>query len=185
MMQFCPACGENVETYIVDRHGTKEVCCMHCGMIVEGLSSLKAVSAGLAIIADDSPVIRERLKEMLLSEGLATEVLSSKDGFDFISVFTSKVKGNQAVSLIVLDVEMPMLNGVNAAMAIRALEKGIPINPTPILFFTSQKCDEHFQKVLAYCKPAEYVNKGVSTTPELLTSRVSQVARVLLNQRSA
>lgn len=182
MMKFCPACGDNVETYVVDRHGTKEVCCINCGMIVEGLSSLKTIPGGLAIIADDSPMIRERLKEMLLSECLATEVLSSNDGFDFISVFMSKVKENQVVSLIVLDVEMPLLSGVNAAMAIRALEKGVSLRPTPIIFFTSKKCDEHFKKILDHCKPAEYVNKGESSTPELLTSRVSYVARVLLDQ---
>lgn len=185
MMEFCPACGDNVETYSIDRHGKREVCCINCGMLVEGLSSLKTVSGGLAVIADDSPLIRECLKEMLISEGLATEVLSSNDGFDFISIFTSKVKENKVISLIVLDVAMPLFNGVNAAMAIRALEKGALLRPTPILFFTSQKCDEHFQKILNHCKPAEYVNKGVSSTPELLTSRVSQVARVLMDQNNA
>lgn len=185
MMKFCPACGDNVDTYEIDRYGKKETCCINCGMVVEGLSSLKAVTAGLAIIADDSPLIRERLKEMLISEGLASEVLSSNDGFDFISVFTSKVKENQAISLVVLDVAMPLFNGVNAAMAIRALEKGALLRPTPILFFTSQKCDEHFQEILAHCKPAEYVNKGASSTPDLLASRVSQVARVLLDQNKA
>lgn len=185
MMKFCPSCGDNVETYVVDRHGTKEVCCIHCGMLVEGIPVQKATPAGLAIISDDSSVIRERLKEMLISEGLATEVLSSNDGFDFISVFTSTVKEKRPVSLVVLDVEMPLLNGINAAMAMRALEKGVPIQPTPILFFTAQKCDEHFQKILAHCKPAEYVNKGANSPPDILTSRVSQVARVLLSKSDA
>lgn len=182
MIHFCPSCGENVETYVVDRQGTKELCCLHCGMIVDGLSCFKPPTAGLAIIADDSLMIREKLKEMFLSEGLFSEVVSSNDGFDFISAFTGKVKEKQAVSLIVLDVAMPMLNGVNAAMAIRALEKGINLPPAPILFFTSQKCDEYFQKVLSFCTPANYVNKAVSSTPELLASRVSHVARALLNQ---
>lgn len=75
---------------------------------------------------------------------------------------------------------MPILNGVNAAIAMRAAEKGLDIRPVPILFFTARKCDENFPKVLDYCKPAQYVNKGVSSTPELLASRVTQVVKMLL-----
>ena len=76
---------------------------------------------------------------------------------------------------------MQILNGVNAAIAMRAVEKGLGLQPIPILFFTGQKCDENFQKVLDYCKPAQYVNKGVNSTPELLASRVTEVIKMLLH----
>lgn len=32
MIKFCHTCGEDVETYIVDRMGTKELTCINCGM---------------------------------------------------------------------------------------------------------------------------------------------------------
>lgn len=90
MIRFCPACGENVETYTVDKPNRKEVCCIHCGMIVEGLDA-KEISAGnTAIIADDSPMIREMLKDVFISGSLADEVIGCKDGYDFISTFIGK-----------------------------------------------------------------------------------------------
>lgn len=181
MNRFCPSCGENVETYTVDRVGKKETLCIHCGMIVDGLE-VKEVSGGnLVIVADDSLMIREILKDVFISGSLANEVIGCKDGYDFLSAYARKMKEHKSVSLVVLDVTMPILNGVNAAIAIRALEKGLELQPVPILFFTGQKCDENFQKVLDYCKPAQYVNKGVSSTPEMLASRVTQVAKMLLH----
>lgn len=182
MIKFCPACGENVETYLIDRQGTKERCCIHCGMLVEGISQKNVSPASIAIIADDSPMIRELLADVLVTESLAGKVIGCNDGVDFISTYSARLKDAEPVSLVVLDVAMPLLNGVNAAIAMRAIEKGFKLPPAPILFFTAQKCDENFQKVLAYCKPAQYVNKGASSTPEMLASRVSHVAKMLLHE---
>ncbi|MEK7851279.1 MAG: response regulator [Deltaproteobacteria bacterium] len=182
MTKFCPACGENVETYIIDRMGFKEMLCIHCGMIVEDMSHKKVIPAELVIAADDSLMIVELLKEMMVKGSLATEVVGCHDGVDFLSTFIRKLKEENSISLVILDVAMPLLNGVNAAIALRAVEKGLNIPPTPILFFTAQKCDENFQKVLTYCKPAEYVNKGISSTPDQLASRIKQVTIKLLSE---
>ena len=62
----------------------------------------------------------------------------------------------------------------------RAIEKALNINPTPILFFTAYKCDENFKKIFSFCEPAKYVNKGVSSTPDQLASRIAQVVERLL-----
>lgn len=182
MIKFCPACGENVETYIIDRMGSKELLCIHCGMIVEDLAHKKVIPAELVIAADDSLMIVELLKDMMVKGSLAAEVIGCHDGVDFLSTFTKKLKEENSVSLVILDVAMPLLNGVNAAIAMRAVEKGLNIPPTPIMFFTAHKCDENFQKVLTYCKPAEYVNKGVSSTPDQLASRIKQVTIKLLSE---
>lgn len=182
MIKFCPACGENVDTYMVNREGTQERCCIHCGMVVEGLSLKKISPANIAIVADDSPMIRELLKDVLVAGSLVDKVIGCSDGVDFITTYTAKLKEADPVSLVILDVSMPLLNGVSAAMAMRAIEKGFKHRPAPILFFTAHKCDENFQKVLKYCMPSQYVNKGVSSTPEMLASRVSQVAEMLLSE---
>jgi hypothetical protein len=62
----------------------------------------------------------------------------------------------------------------------RAIEKPMKLPSIPILFFTAQKCDDNFKKVLSYCKPAQYINKAVSSTPELLASRIRNVIIQLL-----
>lgn len=186
--KFCPSCGENVDTYFVDRSGGVEcegkkrgdICCIFCGMIVEDISGSDVIPAKSILISDDSAMVRELITDMLKENGLTKEVIASKDGSDFITLFVRKISEKSPFSLVILDVSMPILNGVNAAIAMRAIEKALKMKSTPVLFFTAQKCDENFKKVLAYCKPALYVNKGVSSTPDLLASRVSQVISKLL-----
>lgn len=182
MTKFCPSCGEDVETYTIDRMGAKELLCIHCGMILEDLAHKKVIPAEMVIAADDSPMIVELLKDVMVKGSLANEVVGCHDGVDFLSTFTRIIKEENPVSLVVLDVLMPLLNGVNAAIAMRAVEKGLQIHPVPILFFTALKCDENFQKVLTYCKPAEYINKGASSTPDQLASRIKQVTIKLLGE---
>ncbi len=186
--KFCPSCGENVDTYFVDRSGGVEsegkkkgdICCIFCGMIVEDISGNDVIPAKSILISDDSAMVRELITDMLKENGLTKDVIASKDGSDFITLFVKKISKKTPFSLVILDVSMPILNGVNAAIAMRAIEKALKMKSTPVLFFTAQKCDENFKKVLAYCKPALYVNKGVSSTPDLLASRVSQVIIKLL-----
>ena len=93
MTRFCPACGEDVETYTIDKPLRKEVCCIHCGMIVEGLPLHQPLAGGnTVIVADDSPMIREILKDVLITASLADEVVGCKDGCDFISTFMKNRK---------------------------------------------------------------------------------------------
>ncbi|MBE9536770.1 MAG: response regulator [Proteobacteria bacterium] len=194
--KFCPSCGENVETYIVDRGGIvgsggaikpgdrkEECCCVYCGMIVIDKSQEKIVPAKSILICDDSSMMRELLKDVLVDNKLTKEVVASKDGADFITLFCRQIQDKKPSSLVVLDVAMPILNGINAAISMRAIEKALKIRATPILFFTGNKCDENFKKVLSYCKPALYVNKGISSTPDLLSSRIGQVVEQLLKER--
>ena len=184
---FCHGCGEHVDTYLVSRetgagpsNSKQDKCCIFCGMPVVKLSSKKVIPVNNIIVADDSPMIREMLKDILTDENLARNVTCCDHGADFLSTFTGMAMEGEPPALAVLDLAMPVLNGVNAAIAMRAIEKPLGLLPAPILFFTSQKCDDSFKKVLSYCKPAQYINKGVSSTPELLASRVRNVIIQLL-----
>jgi len=194
--KFCPSCGENVETYVVDRGGVvgsggavkpgdrkEECCCIYCGMIVVDMTPEEIIPAKSILVCDDSSMMRELLRDVLVKNKLTKGVVASKDGADFITLFCSHIQGKKPFSLVVLDVAMPILNGINAAISMRAIEKALKIRATPILFFTGHKCDENFKKVLSYCKPALYVNKGISSTPDLLSSRIGQVVEQLLKER--
>jgi len=71
---------------------------------------------------------------------------------------------------------MPVLNGFNAAIALRAIEEGFGLTKsTPILFFSAQPCDEKAKKVLQFVGRAIYVNKVSSPNLAELASRVQQV----------
>ena len=183
---FCPSCGENVDTYVLEREGDsigevlEEACCIHCGMHVYDQCKKEVKPVKSILIADDSLMIRELISDVLTTKKLTKKVVASKDGADFITLFSKAISQKDPFSLVVLDVSMPILSGINAAIAMRAIEKALNTNPTPILFFTAYKCDDNFKKVLSYCKPAKYVNKGVSSTPDQLASRIAQVLERLL-----
>jgi CheY-like chemotaxis protein len=193
--QYCPSCGEYVDTYSVDRGGVvgqggvvtatdrhEDVCCIFCGMIVEDKAKDEVMPAKSILICDDSAMIRELLSDVLRNNNLSEKVVASSDGSDFITLFSKNVSEKTPFSLVVLDVAMPILNGINAAIAMRAIEKALQMKATPILFFTAHKCDDNFKKVLSFCKPALYINKGVSSTPDQLGARIGHVSEQLLRE---
>ncbi len=187
--KYCSGCGENVETYIdLQTEGTELVereSCVFCGMAVEDVPHEEEVTAGTILLSDDSPMMREMLADAIMESKLAEEVVASDHGAHFLTDFTTMAIEKKPVSLLVLDVSMPVFNGVNAAIAVRAVEKSFKMRPTPIMFFTAHKCDDSFKKVLNYCRPALYLNKGSSASPAELTARVSRVIRQLLAKTAA
>jgi DNA-binding response OmpR family regulator len=134
------------------------------------------------VLAEDTALLREMLKDSLVERGLSRRVISCVNGYEFLSAYVRSRQNDQAVGLVILDVIMPVLNGVSAAVALRAHEKGRNLSPAPILFFTSKRCDETFKKVLTFCRPAMYVNKGASASPEHLRQRVDKVITQLLKE---
>ncbi len=187
--KFCPSCGENVDTFVVERGPKLETskpieqeCCIFCGMLVVEIPGDKLTPVDTILVADDSAMIRALLKDVITDNKLASNVVTCDHGADFITVFTRKLIEKNPAALIVLDVAMPILNGVNAAIAARAIEKCFAQKPTPIMFFTAQKCDENFKKVLSFCKPALYLNKASSSTPDELSSRIGKVVKHLMKE---
>lgn len=131
---------------------------------------------------EDSSVISAILNDMLVVEGLTRRVMSCKNGYEFLGRFFREHKAGISAGLVVMDVMMPVLNGISSAVALRAYEKGRELDPVPILFFTSKRCDETFRKVLVHCAPAMYINKGTSTSPAHLKDRIRKVIRQLLRE---
>ena len=178
-LKYCAGCGENVETFTKLRMDSENVvdeeCCIHCDMRIEDLSQEQPTALGTVLLSDDSLMMREMLTDVIINDHLAREVVTSKQGAEFLTQFTSMTIEKKEVSMVVLDVTMPLFGGVNAAIALRAVERAFKIKPTPIMFFTAHKCDERFKKLLQYCKPALYLNKGSSSTPEALSGRISDV----------
>jgi CheY-like chemotaxis protein len=87
------------------------------------------------------------------------------------------------VSLCILDIRMPVFNGVNAAMALRSIEKGFERpRKTPILFFSTVKCDDTLREVLRFTSPSRYINKGASDSPDQLADRLLEVVQRLLQE---
>ncbi len=179
--RYCPSCGEMVDTLVMVKTGKEELICACCGMVFRDTEEIRTLRAVLA--AEDSPLLLRKVSEMLEAKEVARTVIPCQNGEVFLENAVSRLRAGLPVSLAILDVNMPILNGINAATAIRAIERGMGMaKKIPILFFTSHKCDNNFQKVLKYCTPAHYINKGVGSSPEDFAERLYNVIAGLLQE---
>ncbi|MFH8886353.1 response regulator transcription factor [Streptomyces californicus] len=78
------------------------------------------------LIVDDEPAVREALQRSLAFEGYGTQVAA--DGYDALAMAEA-----YAPDLIVLDIQMPRMDGLTAARRIRASG-----STTPILMLTAR-----------------------------------------------
>ena len=134
------------------------------------------------ILAEDSELVTRILKEMIISKGLSRRVISCKNGFEFIIQYLQSRLEQIPIGLIILDVIMPVLNGISSAVAVRAWEKALNLKPVPILYFTSKRCDQTFKRVLQHTRPAMYINKGGSERAVMLEQRIEKVVNQLLKE---
>jgi CheY-like chemotaxis protein len=180
---YCPSCGEEVEVFVMISSGDEKPHCSLCGLALDSVAEKPRPQESLdtIIIADDSVLLRQMLVEMLTGKKIAKTVIPSSNGKEFLAIVTDRFRKTLPINLAILDVQMPVLDGVNAAKTMRVLEDGFKRpKKIPILFFSVIKCDDRFKQILNYCKPAAYLNKGASSTPEQLAARVYDVILRLL-----
>ena len=119
------------------------------------------------VITEGNTLVREVIKDALLQNRLCGEVLGCANGEQFLQTMAGSLGRRPAVSLVILDVEMPILNGYQAAIALRAFERGFGLPPTPIVFFSSLALNETFTKVIEYVHPARYLAKGTDSAAQM------------------
>jgi CheY-like chemotaxis protein len=181
---FCPGCGEDVGTYDVKREGVVEVRCNFCGLTLESAVFETEVKGSKECImfVEDSELIRMMLDDALVENKAAKKVITANNGFEFMEKLIDRFINRLPVDLIILDIQMPIMSGINAAVALRAIENGFKREGRriPVIFFSVKKCDDTLKKVMEFCAPAQYVNKGVSNTKDELFSRVKQVINQMM-----
>jgi diguanylate cyclase (GGDEF)-like protein len=101
---------------------------------LEYLQTNKNVSKMKILVVDDSKSIRLLVAECLKT--LGHEVCFAENGEECLQFVA-----NQSVDLILMDVEMPNLNGVEATKAIREIKKD---DWFPIIFLTTKSDDDSF-----------------------------------------
>lgn len=145
---------------------------------VVAATAVEAVPQALfvrVLMAEDTALLREIVKDALVQNGISQQVRGCANGEEFLQAVAEALVARQPLDLAILDVEMPILSGYHAAIALRALERGLRIRATPIVFFTAFPCDDTFKKVLEHCQPARYLNKGADSSPPRIAGRLVQV----------
>ena len=177
---FCPSCGEEVETVVVAYDRRKEKCCIFCGFPLETMHALQFSSQKSVFIVDDSKLLVEMIRDYFNTNHLAKTIYCAYDGGSFLTNFIQRLRFGEEVGLIILDIVLPVISGINAAIAMRAIEKGYGAERIPILFFSAKRADEGLVNAMKYCAPAHYICKGIANDPKDLCERIYKVANNLL-----
>lgn len=162
---YCAACGETVEVVVMTRgvgfDAKEEPRCINCGLL---MADPPRISAGVPFprvaVADDAESLRKAVAEDLRSLGLASSVELFVDGAQFASTVNERAALGRPFDLVVLDLHMPVFDGLKAARFLRNLETQLRWEPVPILFFSSIVCDERLRQALTLLRPCSYLNKG-------------------------
>jgi CheY-like chemotaxis protein len=126
-----------------------------------------------ALCADDLSMIRSALLDTIRS-GLAQDVRVTENGYEFLVAFQELADAALPVDLVILDVEMPVMDGINAATSMRAIEQAMGLPRAPILFFTSMQTSPAFFRALEHLSPARHLLKGDVRPGKALRERISQ-----------
>jgi CheY-like chemotaxis protein len=183
--KYCMCCGEEVPFNRISRNERLELTCTYCGFVLDIQKIEEEATADCVLVADDVELTQSLLKGILTKRGLAKTVHTFSNGQELVAAFTKRIAEGQPVDLIILDLEMPVMNGLTAARVLRAIEAKYGNEKSPILFFSARRCDEDLKKQMALFVPASYVNKGSDSEPERLIERIDQLVSYLLKPASA
>lgn len=193
---YCMTCEETVPVNRISRDGNMELACMNCGFVIDVAKGKVNASKAKAepeapkaeapkpkprrtfdciLIADDSEFIRTLLKTLLVQRHLAKTVMAVDNGQAVVGEFTRQLVDGHAPDLVILDLEMPVLDGLPAAKILRSVEAKFRDAKTPILFFTAHQCDDELKRQFELFAPASYVSKGSDGDPAQLIDRIEQV----------
>lgn len=116
------------------------------------------------LAVDDEPDILEIIGYNLNKEGY--EVLTANNGADAV-----KIAREQRPDLIILDIMMPKMDGIETCRQIREIDK---LKNTFIVFLTAR--DEEFVEIMGFSAGADdYISKPIK--PRALLSRINAILR--------
>ena len=106
-------------------------------------------------IAGFSEPERKFLEQEAVKSLLAGRALSFPTGEQLLIETARWLEQGQSPGMVILDIKMPIINGINTAISLRAYERAYQSPSSAfIVFFADQSESEAFKKVLAFCSPA-------------------------------
>ncbi|HTR44783.1 MAG TPA: response regulator [Thermodesulfovibrionales bacterium] len=182
--KYCLCCGEDVPFNSVERFERRELTCLYCGFVldVKELWQPPGTSEGYALIAEDSQNIREMISGVLEDRKFSAKVAAYENGLELISAYSKLLAAQAAVDVAIIDLNMPIMDGMTAARTMRALEVQHGILPVPIVFFSAMKADDALRVQMELLRPASYMNKGSHPDTGRLAERVEMLVGQLMKE---
>lgn len=89
------------------------------------------------------------------------EVVTASNGFDAIEKMTQSITGSMApIDMIFMDVQMPRMSGLEAALEIRKIERAHMVAPVPIIALTAHGLSDEKDRLVSSGLD-DYVGKPV------------------------
>lgn len=97
------------------------------------------LAAGKILIVEDNGINQMVIEDLL--EGMGAESVCVENGQEAIDILLNGLRP----SLILMDMQMPVMDGITATQLIREWEKGAGLPPLPIVALTANAFDEDRQ----------------------------------------
>ncbi|GBD99812.1 chemotaxis-specific methylesterase [bacterium BMS3Abin07] len=185
--KYCLCCGEDVPFHTVVRNERHEITCSFCGfpLEVDKARSESDRENEVAFVAEDSDIVRNIIVEMLKKNKSVNRVIPCKNGVELLKAISDTYKeifiDKKAINtnFAIIDLNMPLMDGLTAARSIRSMEKNNNISKIPIVFFSSIIANEKIRSILDTLAPAVYINKGNIPDKNSLIRRVDTLLKYL------
>lgn len=187
--KYCLCCNENVPYNLVERNETKEFTCIYCGFVLDVQRlwerEISKASEGYSLVAEDSQFVNKIIIDVLRSNQFSKNLKAFYNGLELIKAYSELLSKGAKIDIAIIDLNMPVMDGLTAARTIRSMEAQHKILPAPIVFFSAVKADDTLRKQMEMLSPASYMNKGTDPHPEKLAERVVQLVGYLMGKYKA
>ena len=182
--KYCLCCGDMVPYNYVERHERRELTCAYCGFTldVQKLWEPSTTSEGNVLIAEDSKYVRDIITDVIKTKKFSSNVMAFENGLELITTFSKLISEKAAIDIAIIDLNMPVMDGITAARTIRAIESQHKIAATPIVFFSATIADDALKAQMELLSPASYMNKGSDPDPDSLAKRVEQLMGYIIEK---
>ena len=177
--RYCPCCGRDVRCNRIERDGRIELTCEFCGFVLsyedQPPPAIPPRKYGYILVADDSRFTRKIILDLLTEKQLASDVMEFENGLELTSAFARLAAERKPVDVLILDINMPVMDGLTAAKIIRTIEDQNGIPHIPIVFFSTVRADDNLRNQMRLLAPANYIDKAIDPDPDRLAERVERV----------
>jgi len=181
--KYCLCCDEQVPFGVIERQGKREERCIYCGFVLDIQKTRplgRNIEKGHALIADDSKYTRKMIKEILQERNYSGHIESFENGAELVSAYAKLLSEEERIDVAIIDLNMPVMDGIKAAMTLRTLEAQKDVSNVPIVFFSGMKADEDLKRMLEELAPAVYLNKSTDPDPDKLAKRIEELVSFVL-----
>lgn len=133
-------------------------------------------------ICEDSRLIRRIVTQHLQKRFPAAEVVISEDGRQGVENLTRVLLPGERRGIAIFDLQMPKLNGISAATALRAVEVALGRKPLPVIFFSAVRVNDKLKEAMSEAMPASYLHKSDTENPENMLGRLEEVMAVMIKR---